>query len=135
MSNGLVNVFVYGTLMMGEINHKVVKGFVTHSVRGLVKGTLYNVFDRYPALVLDNEAFEVEGEWLVVDTAALKEMDRLEGYNGPGKENFYERVWVNDLHNGYEGWVYVWEKPERGRTKYPVIPSGDWKNKDLHSIS
>lgn len=135
MSNGLVNVFVYGTLRMGEINHNVVKGFITHSVTGTIKGTLYNVSDRYPALILDNEGFEVEGEWLVVDNSALKEMDRLEGYHGPGKDNFYERVWVKDLHSDYEGWVYVWEYPSTKSVKYPVIPSGDWKNRFLHSFS
>ncbi|MGP3788603.1 gamma-glutamylcyclotransferase family protein [Paenibacillus sp. 1A_MP2] len=124
MIEDLVNVFVYGTLMRGERNHRVVKGHMLSTEPGTLTGILYNISEHYPALILDEQGFDVEGEWMTVHESALKEMDRLEGYNGPGKHNFYERVWVKDLHKEIEGWVYVWESSSKNIENYSMITTG-----------
>lgn len=118
----MISVFVYGTLLVGEPNHRVAKPYLLSVRPGRVRGRLYDV-GAYPALVLDEAGREIEGEWFELTDEGLEEMDWLEGYRGPGHENHYERVWVRDATEDLEGWVYVW-KDSRGR---PEIPVGAWR--------
>ncbi|MGZ4108044.1 MAG: gamma-glutamylcyclotransferase family protein [Tumebacillaceae bacterium] len=115
--------FVYGTLLRGERNHRVVAPYLKAVQPGTVRGRLYDV-GTYPALVLDENASPVVGEWFTVTGAGLKAMDALEEYFGPGHvDNEYERVRVTDLSNGRYGWVYVWlDSRER-----PEIVGGNWR--------
>ncbi|HHY67017.1 MAG TPA: gamma-glutamylcyclotransferase [Alicyclobacillus sp.] len=118
----MVSVFVYGTLLTGERNHRVGAPYLLSVRSGRVRGRLYDV-GAYPALVLDDSAGEVDGEWFEITDEGLEEMDWLEGYRGPGQENHYERVWVRDSREDLEGWIYVWPD-SRG---YPEIPMGSWR--------
>jgi gamma-glutamylcyclotransferase (GGCT)/AIG2-like uncharacterized protein YtfP len=130
----MVSVFVYGTLLVGESNHRVAKPYLKDVQPGKVKGRLYSV-GAFPALVLDEDkGREIEGEWFTVAEEGLAAMDWLEGYRGPGMANFYDRVWVKDMENNREGWVYVWND-SKGR---PEIECGSWRRhigeslKDAH---
>lgn len=118
----MVRVFVYGTLLVGEANHGVAAPYLLSVRPGRVRGRLYDV-GAYPALVLDEAAGEVEGEWFEVTPEGLRAMDDLEEYRGPGQKNAYERVWVRDAREERSGWVYVW-LDSRG---YPEIPAGSWR--------
>jgi gamma-glutamylcyclotransferase (GGCT)/AIG2-like uncharacterized protein YtfP len=118
----MISVFVYGTLLTGEPNHRVAVPHLLSVRPGRVRGRLYDV-GVFPALVLDPEGHEIEGEWFEVTLEGLHAMDRLEGYRGAGRENFYERVWVWDTREERCGWVYVWPD-SRG---YPEIPVGSWR--------
>lgn len=121
-----IKVFVYGTLQTGEHNHRVVERYVTAAEPGKVMGRLYSIGGAFPALVLgEKDSYEVEGEWLTIREGGLQETDRLEGYYGPFKQNFYDRVWISDINGANQGWVYVWKKVD-GR---PEIKSGSWKNR------
>jgi gamma-glutamylcyclotransferase (GGCT)/AIG2-like uncharacterized protein YtfP len=53
-------------------------------------------------------------------------MDQLEGYRGPGQENFYERVWVQDAREDRTGWIYVWPL-SRGYLEIPVKSWKEWR--------
>ncbi|WP_248930153.1 gamma-glutamylcyclotransferase family protein [Paenibacillus hamazuiensis] len=119
----MVNVFVYGTLLTGESNHRIAAPYVYAVKPGAIRGTLYDV-GPYPALVLDAEGSRIDGEWLTVTPDGLAEMDELESYYGPGETNEYERVWVQDIEDGSkEGWVYVYTD-SRG---LPRIREGSWR--------
>ncbi|MGM9929976.1 MAG: gamma-glutamylcyclotransferase [Bacillus sp. (in: firmicutes)] len=65
MGEELYNVFVYGTLLIGECNHHVAEPYLHQREKGTVKGFLYKV-DYYPAVVLDTNSREIEGEWFTV---------------------------------------------------------------------
>ncbi|WNR47133.1 gamma-glutamylcyclotransferase family protein [Paenibacillus roseipurpureus] len=119
----MISVFVYGTLLVGESNHGVVSPFMKHAEPGVIHGRLYDV-GPYPALVRTEDNHQVVGEWLDVTEEGLIAMDELEMYYGPGHpNNEYERVWVKDVHNQREGWVYCWRSP-RG---LPEIQGSSWK--------
>lgn len=118
----MIQVFVYGTLLVGEENHRVAAPYISMVESGCVRGTLYD-YGPYPSLVLAGEQL-VYGEWLHITEEGLEQLDLLEDYNGPGQTNDYERVWVRDaIRTKKEGWVYVWSD-ERG---CPRIPGGSWR--------
>jgi gamma-glutamylcyclotransferase (GGCT)/AIG2-like uncharacterized protein YtfP len=122
-----IPVFVYGTLLPGESNYRVVAPHLTDApVPGSVRGRLYDA-GPYPGLVPDETAPPVEGAWLRVTAAGLAAMDELEEYYGPGQDNDYERVRIRDTDGRLEGWVYVWTD---GRG-FPLIPGGSWKRRHL----
>lgn len=121
----MIPLFVYGTLLSGESNHRVVSPYVLSVRPGVVRGALYDA-GAYPAVVLTgmNEG-RVSGEWLLITTEGLAKTDELEEYDGPGSTtNDYERLWIRDADcEEREGWIYVW-KDARG---CPLIPSGSWR--------
>ncbi|NRF90305.1 gamma-glutamylcyclotransferase [Paenibacillus frigoriresistens] len=104
----MISVFVYGTLLAGESNHHVAAPFLISVQPGTIFGRLYDV-GPYPTLALTEGSHKVIGEWFEVTEEGLQAMDILEGYNGPGASNEYERVWVSDVNGLREGWVYIWE--------------------------
>lgn len=118
----MVCIFVYGTLLVGEVNHHVAAPYLLHVEPGTIRGKLYD-FGPYPGLVTGGDQL-IEGEWFQLTDEALAHLDALEEYYGPGQANDYERVWVGDaLRKGREGWVYVWND-SRG---CPVIAEGSWR--------
>lgn len=118
----MICVFVYGTLLTGEVNHHIAAPYLRHVEPGAVCGRLYD-FGPYPGLVLEGEE-RIEGEWFQLDDEALVHLDALEEYYGPGQSNDYERVWVRDaLRPEREGWIYVWND-SRGCVP---IREGSWR--------
>ena len=124
MKEKTYQVFVYGTLLVGEVNHHVAAPYLLNVQKGKVKGRLYNV-GAYPALVLDENGFEVVGEWFTVTGEGLKKMDELEEFEEGRKENYYERVWVKDCEQELEGYVYIFT-PDKAQP-LPLIESGSWR--------
>ncbi|SDB99246.1 Uncharacterized conserved protein YtfP, gamma-glutamylcyclotransferase (GGCT)/AIG2-like family [Paenibacillus sp. UNCCL117] len=121
----MIPVFVYGTLLVGEVNHHVVAPYVLSVRPGAVPGMLLDAGD-YPALVLSGPSGcgLVKGEWIIIAQEGLGKLDELEEYYGPGERNEYERIWIRDgLREEREGWTYVWRET-RG---YPIIEGGSWR--------
>ena len=103
-------VFVYGTLLPGECNHRVAAPWLLDARPGEVSGRLVDC-GVWPALVRGGEAKagRVRGMWLTVKPEALAAMDELEDFIGPESLNEYERIWVRDASGQpLEGWAYVW---------------------------
>ncbi|MGE5416259.1 MAG: gamma-glutamylcyclotransferase family protein [Acidobacteriota bacterium] len=84
--------FVYGTLMRGYPNHKLLKGYILSVEPAVMKGQIYHLPAGYPMAMtgpglVQGEALQVQKPhklWL--------ELDRLEGYRGPGAiDNLYVR--------------------------------------------
>ncbi|OXM85313.1 gamma-glutamylcyclotransferase family protein [Paenibacillus rigui] len=119
----MIWVFVYGTLLVGEMNHQVAEPYVMKVEGGKVRGRLVD-YGPYPALVPTVEDEWVRGEWLLVTEPGLEQMDMLEEYYGPEGCNDYERVWIRDAERQErEGWVYIWTDA-RGCSP---IPGGCWR--------
>ncbi|GIM46514.1 hypothetical protein DNHGIG_20630 [Collibacillus ludicampi] len=78
----MINVFVYGTLLTGERNHRVAEPYICSVQPGRVRGRLYDV-GVFSALVLDETDRGIEGEWFDLEEEGLSVLDRLEGYHGP----------------------------------------------------
>ena len=110
-------VFVYGTLLAGEPNHRLLR---TASFEGLARtADGFALFDlgAFPGMVR-TEAGVVHGEVYRVDDRTLAALDRLEGH-----PDFYVRTLIR-LADGHEVWAYLLDAVRvRGRA---VIPSGRW---------
>ncbi|MBA2875323.1 gamma-glutamylcyclotransferase family protein [Thermaerobacillus caldiproteolyticus] len=124
MGERMYQVFVYGTLLVGEENHHIVAPYLRKVQPGKVKGWLYDV-GAYPALVVSGDGYEVIGEWLTVTEEGLKRMDEFEDYEEGGHHNEYERIWIKDSEQDIEGYVYVY--PADQAAHLPLIPSGSWR--------
>ncbi|UJF34443.1 gamma-glutamylcyclotransferase family protein [Paenibacillus hexagrammi] len=118
----MIYVFVYGTLLEGESNHHIAAPYVRSIQEGAIRGRLFDT-GPYPALSIEKQDRIVEGQWLEVTEEGLQAMDELEDYKGPGEDNEYERVWIQDISGDREGWVYSWEDVSGLRE----ILSGSWR--------
>ena len=107
--------FVYGTLMKGELHHtsiahaRFLRAAETQPEYELVQ------IDYYPAM-LPGGTHRVIGELYEVDDLTLRTLDRLEDV-----PHYYERLTIT-LADGTEAFAYVMPR-DRGKTGSP-IPSG-----------
>ena len=115
-SNHLV--FVYGTLMTGEPNHRL----LAHAQRVGHASTqpAYHLVDlgAFPALVPGGQT-AVAGEVYSVDSPTLAALDRLEGH-----PRFYRRTPIT-LAGDRQALAYL-QAPEQTQG-CPHITSGDWR--------
>jgi gamma-glutamylcyclotransferase (GGCT)/AIG2-like uncharacterized protein YtfP len=131
--------FVYGTLLPGERNHRLLAGRTRSWTPAVLPGALIFRGPGYPFAVADPAgAGVVHGE--VVDIAeamydaVLADLDRLEDYTPGDPANRYERVSraVRGERGQTEAWVYL-AGPVTTRDLLPSadrIPGGDWRNRD-----
>lgn len=118
-------VFVYGSLRQHESNYHLLDGAKLVVEQAYVYGELWDTGFGYPAVVLSGQT-KVYGEVYQVSEEQLHILDQLEGYNGPGQSNHYERIeqTVYTDHQSLTAQMYVYvERPENDTH----IPSGDWK--------
>ena len=113
-------VFVYGTLLSGEANHRLIEhaSFLGEALT-LPDFELADL-GPYPALVLGG-ATAVRGELYAVTPALLRVIDRLEGHPG-----FYRRVSIA-VADGRPSVTYILEPGQA--QGYPRITSGDWRRR------
>jgi len=116
----MTKLFVYGTLMRGESNHRLLTG-----ARFLGERTTearYTLVDLgyFPALV-DGGTTAIRGESYEVDDQTLAAVDRLEGH-----PRYYERRAVT-LAAGEHAEAYFMPVRENRQS----IDCGDWRAHDL----
>ncbi|MET0343471.1 MAG: gamma-glutamylcyclotransferase family protein [Polyangiales bacterium] len=111
-------VFVYGTLMKGELHHTT----IAHArfVRAAATKPDYDLvqIDYYPALIAGG-SHRVPGELYEVDDQTLVRLDRLEEV-----PDYYERRMIT-LEDGTEALAYVMPRERAARGK--LIRSGDFR--------
>lgn len=121
-------VFVYGTLRKHERNHGLLSSSGCIASQCWITGRLVDTGYGFPAVLLD-EGGRVYGELYKVSESTLEQLDRLEGYSGPGKSNHYERAQmeVRTDVSTETAFVYYYKQNEG----YEWIESGDWKCHNL----
>lgn len=116
----MTNVFVYGTLRMGEYNSPLLgDARLIGDFKSAAKYTMYDINGGFPAII-GGGSTQIVGEVYEVDDATLARLDRLEGH-----PNFYRRDPIDV--EGFEGEVIAYFMPRAA--DYPVITSGDWVNR------
>ncbi len=115
----LKNLFVYGTLMRGEVNHNVIEGCRFISEATTFKG--YSMFDlgEIPIITDDAEVSQIKGELFRVTEDTLREIDDLE-------RSLCKRVEapvVIHRSGAVKAWFYV-STDDKGGT---LVNSGKWR--------
>ncbi|WLD94240.1 gamma-glutamylcyclotransferase [Alkalihalobacillus sp. AL-G] len=90
-----------------------------------IQAALYDTGNGYPAVIL-SEKGTVYGELYDVNPSELQKLDRLEGYEGAGGVNLYERkiLLVQTEEAVYNAYVYTADHNlELCENR---IPTGDW---------
>lgn len=117
----VARVFVYGTLLEGEGNHRLLeRSSLVGPARTRAEFTFHDL-GGCPGLVHAADidpAQRVVGELYEVDAGTLADLDRLEGH-----PSFYQRTEI-ELEDGSIVSTYV--LPPRFRER-PVIASGSWR--------
>ena len=113
-------IFVYGTLLRGEPNHRLLAG--AEFVGAAVTEPRFELVDLgpFPAMCTGG-ATAVHGECYRVDARTLTRLDRLEGH-----PDYYPRVSIR-LADGREVEAYV--MPSHEVAGLPRIGSGDWRRR------
>lgn len=118
MSRVRAQVFVYGSLLAGEPNHRVLAGAALVGAATTTPAfTLYDL-GAFPGLVACGEQV-VAGEVYEVDAVGLARLDRLEGH-----PSFYRRTPIT-LADGAQVETYLLTRVQvAGR---PVVAAGSWR--------
>ena len=120
------HLFVYGTLMSGGENHRLLARRAELIGPGQVRGRLF-VVDYFPGLVdSDDPAKTVAGEvWRLDEPDVLRELDELEGCaESPPLFVRASRSVAVDGDGTLSAWVYLYARSIAGLRP---IPSGDWR--------
>jgi gamma-glutamylcyclotransferase (GGCT)/AIG2-like uncharacterized protein YtfP len=123
-------VFVYGSLMKGYRNHRLLEAGNARYLGRAATSPRYTLVDLmvFPGL-LEVGRTRVRGEVYEVDVPTLANLDRLEGH-----PRFYRRQHVSLAqssrqlrreHHRAKVWAYFLSVEEYGQR--PEIPSGDWR--------
>ncbi len=125
LSDGLPQLFTYGTLMQGESRSAALNAH-PHRMLGSasVVGGLVDLGD-FPGLVHEKASI-VHGEFYFIEDIAklIGYLDRIEGFYGYGRERslFVRSIIEVEIGGSRQwAWTYVYNG-ERGKE----IPSGDW---------
>jgi gamma-glutamylaminecyclotransferase len=109
-------VFVYGTLLRGEVNHYLLQDARLLGAHRTEPRFTLLLLGAYPGLV-DGGDTAVSGEVYGVDAAGLRRLDRLEDY-----PRLYDRRIIPTVHGS--AWVYLYRGPRRDRAR---LADGDWR--------
>jgi gamma-glutamylcyclotransferase (GGCT)/AIG2-like uncharacterized protein YtfP len=105
--------FVYGTLMKGEPNHKWMRS-CQHLKDEIVPGFSLVDCGRFPGATFGDS--EIRGEVYEIDEQHLRSLDILEGV-----PDLYRRIEIQTSSG--VAWIYLLVTPDA----FPRIPSGSWK--------
>jgi len=114
--------FVYGTLIKGESNHKTL-GNSKLIGDAFTKGTLFDI-GNYPALIPDGDN-DIKGEIYEVDSDTLIQCDLLEGYDVDNPNSLYIRKIIDVKINNKMIRSYIYYS-NFDLSNYSEITSGDY---------
>ena len=133
MSEKVINLFVYGTLMPGESNYRQIEDYVIDHKPGVIEGVLVDL-GAFPALI-SGEGL-VKGILLRLDRKALEITDRIEGYREDQKHCLYFREKIKVQADGdereIEAWTYIFANPD-GVADYPRLVVGELNGKQIQA--
>jgi len=108
----ITSLFVYGTLMPGELNYRQIEYFVVHQKPGTIEGILVDL-GAYPALI-EGEG-RVRGVVFEIDADALEITDRIEGYHPDRSRYLYIRQKTAvqlETNEEVTAWTYLFANPD-----------------------
>ena len=122
------HLFVYGTLMSGEVRHGELSPYVESRVNGSAKGVLYDL-DDYPGMKIGEGL--VHGELIKMNDveSCLTDMDSIEGFYGyESKNSLYKRtiVLIQTNDGAKWAWTYLYSGHVEENNR---IKSGRWKQR------
>lgn len=123
--------FVYGTLLQGEMRWPVLRKYGVTSVKpARAAGQLFDL-GNFPGMILSTApSHVVHGEFVQVEdlSAALERLDIVEGFHGFGEpESLFRRTVTRvtlDDGTDHRAWVYEFARSPDGSSR---ISSGDWR--------
>ena len=118
-------VFVYGTLLFGERNHRHLVGARLIGEARTQPAFQLHDLGAYPGLVAGGE-HAIVGEVYAVDEATLAALDRLEG-----TPDFYRRVSIVLVDDTSAETYLLTPEQVAG---HPVIASGSWRARRKESV-
>jgi gamma-glutamylcyclotransferase (GGCT)/AIG2-like uncharacterized protein YtfP len=127
----LEKIFVYGTLMHGELRHPtLMDSSIGEGQPASARGTILDLGD-YPGMVAGDEGV-IHGEVYQIDQVypTLQTLDTIEGFYGyDSNHSLFTRTIVQiDTEYGPEwAWTYVYNK-EAGM-EYQTVRSGNWRDR------
>jgi gamma-glutamylcyclotransferase (GGCT)/AIG2-like uncharacterized protein YtfP len=127
----LEKIFVYGTLMHGELRHPtLMDSSIGEGQPASARGTILDLGD-YPGMVAGDEGV-IHGEVYQIDQVypTLQTLDTIEGFYGyDSNHSLFTRTIVQiDTEHGPEwAWTYVYNK-EAGM-EYQTVRSGNWRDR------
>jgi gamma-glutamylcyclotransferase (GGCT)/AIG2-like uncharacterized protein YtfP len=128
LSDIMIKLFVYGSLMQGLPAHHLVAGSPGAAKLGpaWIEGRLLDLGE-YPGAVLDGGTGRIAGELWELPASRLPELDAYEGYapdDLAGSLFVRRRVNVHRDEQAIRAWTYVVKAPPSGAG---TIPGGDWR--------
>ena len=117
----MIKVFVYGSLLSGLGNHRVLGDSVMIEETTMQIAANMVSLVAFPALVHGSEINDIKGEVYAVDEQTFSALDRLEGH-----PHFYQRMLVDDI------WVYFLNS-EHDHERYLPVADGDWRT--FHEVA
>ncbi len=120
------HLFTYGTLRDGEERSGILSKFSSKVYNDCkIRGRLIDLPGGYPGLISGDGTVVGEIHHTPDIENTLKELDRVEGFNGYGEDgSLFHRVLT--YSNNIPCWTYVYARsPDDG----PVIESGDWSKR------
>jgi len=124
-------VFVYGTLMRGEGNHRYLEGSRFKGEAVMTGNFRMHNLGSYPAVIeTGDEPGEIHGELYEIDRNILADLDILEGVAGGLYYRRKEHVQVLTPRGWTRAtaWVYMMEA-DRIKSYLSVILGGDWRER------
>jgi len=124
-------VFVYGTLMHGEIRSPTLMSYSNGEPQTATsRGVMLNLGD-YPGMIAGDEGI-IQGEVYQIDQVypTLQTLDAIEGFYGyDSSHSLFTRtiVQIDSEHGPEWAWTYVYNQQEG--EEYTKIDSGDWRNR------
>ena len=127
--------FVYGTLRRGFDNYRWHLAEETiNEVPAVLDSAAMYAGPGYPQVVFPSPGNKVVGTLMYIDDQrlddVLRSLDRLEGFEGEGKNNHHERIAVNvtaALGETVRAHTYVLPQSRADTmTQSGRIPTGDW---------
>ena len=130
MADHVKHLFVYGTLMRGQVNHARFCADALTIEPAVTTGRLYHLPAGFPAMI-EADGGQVFGEAMTFPDieAVLRQTDLLEGYDPLRPDtSMYRRlvlpVLIEPSKRSVTAWSYIWNRPLPQAAM--LLPAGRW---------
>lgn len=141
VNQGMLSVFVYGTLKPGEAYYEAYCApYVVDTVAAIAQGTLYHLPQGYPAMT-GGDGWVTGALLQLKDASAIAHMDDFEDYNPalPASANLYTRqlrpVFASDRQPLGSAWMYLMTIERVQAYGGMPITTGCWSREQWPSIT